>query len=137
MIQATLEVSPRLSRFFAQFGPMARTGLGLAIYDEAEGIIGLAKEKYVPVETGQLRASGHVNPPAQTADAVEVTFGFGNSAIAYAAIVHERVYRSDGVTPIHHPVGQAKYLEQAALDALPGMPERIALRFYGYLPYML
>jgi len=55
-----------------------------------------------PIETGNLRGSWYSEVKAQ-GDNIGVEVGFGAS---YAVYVHER-------TELHHPVGQAKFLEEA------------------------
>lgn len=73
-----------------------------ALTAEAELIMTDAK-KNTPVDTGTLRSSGIVTPrPADH----RVDLSFGGAASAYAAIVHERL-------DVHHPVGEAKFLENA------------------------
>ena len=86
-----------------------------ALVKEAEAIMTAAK-RLTPVDTGALRASGHV-----VADKVKarVTLGFGNSAVGYAVIVHENIMAS-------HKTGQAKYLELPLLNAVRGMDARLA-----------
>lgn len=71
---------------------------------EAELLMTKAK-MLTPVDTGALRASGHVQAPVVENGKVTVTLGFGGAAEAYAVPVHERM-------DVHHPVGQAKFLEQ-------------------------
>jgi hypothetical protein len=71
---------------------------------EAEAIMADAKE-LTPVDTGNLRASGHVRPPVLDGGQVTVTMGFGGAAAPYALYVHEDLRT-------FHNVGQAKYLEQ-------------------------
>ncbi len=91
-----------------------------AMVAEAETIMAEAKG-LTPVDTGALRASGHVNPPDVTGDSVTVTMGFGGPAIDYAIFVHENL-------EAHHPVGQAKYLEQPLMASAKDLPARIAAR---------
>lgn len=71
-----------------------------ALTTEAELIMTDAK-KNTPVDTGALRSSGLV-----TAKSNAVELSFGGAASSYAAIVHERL-------DLHHPVGEAKFLENA------------------------
>lgn len=53
----------------------------------------------VPVDKGNLRASGVVEQPSPSA----VEISFGNEAVQYALIQHEDV-------SLHHKVGEARYL---------------------------
>lgn len=93
-----------------------------ALYVEGEMIMSASKP-LVPVDTGALRSSGFVNPPAVSLGGfgkdVEVVLGYGGAAAGYAAIVHNDLSAK-------HTVGQALYLEEPSLAAIPGMPQRIA-----------
>ena len=89
-----------------------------ALYREAERIMTAAK-RLTPILTGALKGSGQVVPPTETARGASVTMGFGNSAIGYAVHVHENLQA-------HHPVGQAKFLEQPLNEARSGMDARLA-----------
>lgn len=96
----------------AQDGP---TGLVAALFQEAEIVMTVSKREYVPVDTGALRASGHVEPPLRTAHGGAVTLGYGGPSAPYAVIVHEDLTK-------RHPVGGAKYLELPLRARLQGMP---------------
>lgn len=77
----------------------------------------IATVPWVPVDTGELRASGYVAPPERRAGAVRVTAGF---SAPYAARVHEnpRAGRTGGLSPTGKryrtwaKVGQWKFLEE-------------------------
>lgn len=99
-------------------GPQA---MGQALVETAEQVMTVSKTDYVPVDTGALRASGHVQPAVWQGAKVEVEFGFGGPAAPYALYVHENL-------TAHHPVGQAKYLESPLLAAVQGMPGVMARR---------
>lgn len=98
--------------------------LGGALYREAEHIMTRSKAEFVPVDTGVLRASGHVEQPQQTPGGVSVTLGYGGAASAYALVQHERM-------DYQHTVGQAKYLSTPVLQAAAGLGQRIAARLRG------
>lgn len=87
----------------------------IAIREEAELIMTEAKRR-TPVLTGALRASGHVVEKPDGAG-----LAFGGPAAPYAVYVHENL-------EAFHRVGQAKFLESAVNEAVPGMAERIAKR---------
>ena len=94
------------------------------LYQEAEGIMAQAKE-LVPVLTGNLRDSGHVELPRVEKSSALVEIGFGSSAVQYATPVHENL-------DAHHPRGgTAKYLELPYRAALTGMEARIAAGIRG------
>jgi len=91
-----------------------------ALHAEAEIEMTEAKER-TPVEFGVLKASGHVQDPVVDSDGVSVTLAFGGAASEYAIYVHERL-------DVHHPVGQAKFLESTVLESAPHLPARVAKR---------
>ena len=79
-----------------------------ALRSVAEVWLTLAKKR-TPVDTGVLRASGHVQGPTKTGKYWQVRIVFGGPAAPYAKVVHENL-------TIHHGVGQAKYLESVTLE---------------------
>lgn len=104
-----------------QEGQGAIAAVAAALYEEGERIMGEAK-RLCPVDTGTLRASGHVSEPTVTpGDGVIVLLGFGGPAADYAVYVHERL-------DVHHPNGQAKFLSMPAEAAAAGMNTRVAAR---------
>jgi hypothetical protein len=86
----------------------------------AEDIMGDSKENFVPVCSGVLRSSGHVQRIRIGKNRVTVRMGYGGSAASYALAVHERMQ------PINRcsQVGGAKYLSLPFDKAKPGMPKR-------------
>jgi len=100
--------------------------MGRALYQEGWFIMGESKAKYVPVERGPLRASGHVLEPQKDQQGVYVIMGFGGPAVAYAVVQHERL-------DYKHRVGQAKYLERPALKRATVMDKKIAARLRARL----
>lgn len=92
----------------------------------AERIMPLARER-VPVLTGELMASSHLEQPTHHGNEVHVTMGFGGPPgignlegetnavdVDYAVYVHEDLMKA------HHG-GQAKFLESAIVDTVPDM----------------
>lgn len=73
---------------------------GNILFKEATKIMNASKP-LVPVDTGFLRQSGHVQLPFIQGDRVTVTLGY---AAEYAIYVHENLNA-------RHKVGTAKYLE--------------------------
>ena len=146
----TLDVSPLLE-VLGQLGPAAGQAAARALYQEAESIIGEAKEQ-VPVHHGILRDSGHVQLPETGPSGVTVRMGFGGAASGYALYVHEGTgpavgqpaywppraaleewARAHGIPvflvqrAIHRRgTRPAKYLERPALEAARGMEARLA-----------
>lgn len=85
-----------------------KDGLATQLYQSAEEVMAKAKE-LTPVDTGALRASGHVQPPVEDARGVSVELGFGGPAAPYAVYVHENL-------DARHTVGQAKFLEEPLMQ---------------------
>jgi hypothetical protein len=95
---------------------------------EGEAIMALSKEQFVPVDEGNLRASGTVS-----VEAGDVVLSYGGPSAPYALTVHEnpRAGKTGGLTPsgwqrkTWAQVGQWKYLETPFLTAQKGMLERL------------
>lgn len=111
---------PELRKALQRAEPLAMEALASAMFLEQEAVMAKAKER-TPVDTGVLRASGTVLRPEVEGPRVEVVAGFGGAAQGYAATVHEKL-------GVHHPVGQAKYLESAFLERAPHMASVMAAR---------
>lgn len=89
-----------------------------ALYLEGERVMADAKENYVPVLTGALKASGRVQPPKPAGNGkwtVELTFG--GPAVGYALEVHER--------PPNIGQGKNKYLQKPFRASLPKLERRL------------
>ena len=74
-----------------------------------------------PVDTGTLRGSGTVFPVQRRGSKVSVELGFGGAAggaDGYAVPVHERM-------GVHHPVGNAKFLELPVLAGARRFRQRL------------
>lgn len=97
-------------------GKEADFEIGKALFDEANEIMAQSKAGFVPVKSGALRASGHVQLPRP---GPLILFGYGGPAVPYALIQHEAHYQHPGG-------GQRKYLEIPVVAAIPGMPDRLA-----------
>ena len=89
--------------------PVVRAAAETAVEAAAELIFD-ESQRLVPVDTGALKASGKVSRDGLTA---AISYGEedaagrgGRDTAVYAPIVHERM-------DVHHPHGQAKYLEAA------------------------
>lgn len=100
-----------------------QSSLEAALYREGEEIMAKSK-RITPVDTGNLRATGHVRPPERTGTLVFVRLGFGGPAAPYAVYVHEG-------THLNFTVGQAKFLEEPIRRARRGFTKRIADRMRG------
>lgn len=114
----TFDGGDELRRVIRELGPRASRAVARALYQQGEVIMTEAKKR-TPVDTGALRASGHVHPLEITAGQVAVLLGFGGPSAPYAIYVHENLHA-------HHPVGQAKFLESAVLEAASTLGARLA-----------
>ena len=122
---------------FQQLAMMAPRALARGMYVEGEKIM-TASKKEVPVDTGALMGTGRVIPPDPTAAEPEVKIVYGGPSgvtnprtgeyVGYALWVHERLDQ------YHKPPRKAKFLEDPAKAAIPGMDERIAAEMRKELP---
>jgi len=114
----TLEGTEELLSAINAFDGLARQKLAVVLYRRAEEIMTEAKG-LTPVDTGNLKASGHVQKPVITDSGVSVTLGFGGPAAPYALPVHERL-------DVRHRIGQAKFLETPMLAAAKTLEATLA-----------
>lgn len=122
-----VEGGDALRRALIKAGELGRTALKSGLYAEGNAILGVSQVE-VPVDTGTLRSSGHVElPKDETGGRVVVEIGYGGAAQGYALIVHERMDLK------HVPPGKAKYLEDPALRAITGMGQRLSSVVYAHL----
>ena len=98
-------------------GEHAYTLMGAALQNEGE-VIMTASKRDTPVDTGRLRASGHVQPYKRSGETVEVVLAYGTD---YAVYVHE-------ITSNAHPVGRSKFLEANVNAAAAGIEAALAKR---------
>lgn len=118
IINLELKGTKEMRKALRRLGDRAEFAMKRALTTEAEKVMAKAK-RLTPVDTGALRASGHVQPPVVRPGTIEVTLGFGGPSASYAVFVHER-------TELNHTVGQAKYLEQPVNEAARGLADRLA-----------
>ena len=104
------------SRFLNETPGLVSKDVEAALMQEGENVMAESKKR-TPVDTGNLRASGHVKLPVTKAGRTSVTLGYGTD---YAIHVHER--------PARHPSGRSKFLESAVMDNAKGMPGRLRKR---------
>jgi len=96
-----------------------------ALFETATDIMNDSKDNFVPVDTTNLQASGHVDLPERKRNKVTVTMGYGGAAAAYALAVHEnpRAGKTQGTGPSGQKyktwaqVGEWKYLETPLIEA--------------------
>jgi hypothetical protein len=92
--------------------------MAVKLFAEATSIMNVSKT-LVPVDTGFLRQSGHVQLPVIEGDRISVTLGY---AAEYAIFVHENL-------AAHHKVGTAKFLEIPLISWKAGALEKVAEAF--------
>jgi hypothetical protein len=108
-----------LEQNLRQMAKAAPEASARAVYVWAEEVMAKSKE-LVPVDSGTLRGTGHVDLPVIGPTEVSVRLGYGGPAAPYALAVHEnpRSGKTGGFSPSGRPyrhyarVGQWKYLEQ-------------------------
>ena len=88
-----------------------------AIYQEGNNIMGVSKRR-TPVKWGNLKGSAHVKLPKTRGGKTSVELAYGTD---YAIYVHE-------ILTNEHPVGQAKFLESAVKEGMPGFIGRMKNR---------
>lgn len=87
-------------------GDRGMKACGAGLYAVANNIMTDSKE-HTPVDLGNLRASGYVTlPQGRGVSELVVEVGYGGTAASYAVTQHE-------ATGHVHPVGEAKFLENA------------------------
>lgn len=130
----------RTFRRLRQSGPLMRP-IAAQLFQEGERIMARSK-KQVPVDLGNLRATGFVEPPEIDGFSVSVTLGYGGTAgpgetfprpdklptgkVGYAVVVHED-------QSINHKTGSALYLERPFLDEAPSAERRLGTRIRGFI----
>jgi hypothetical protein len=107
--------------------------------EEMEGILQLAVDKYVPIDSGQLRDSKHMRGSFE-GDTVMVEGGFGpvfnERGSGYAVPVHEipePPSKSPGGRSAYHEFGSWKYLQIPFLERAGGMEARLQAHLIGEL----
>lgn len=142
MVQKTIEVQVEgleaVRQVFEQLRLKTPHAVAAALNVEGEKIMTSSKQTYVPVDTGALKASGHVKPPEISGGEISVVLAYGGPAASYALWVHEIPPPPEkswsGRSARHEPPTQWKYLETPAKAAIPGMDERLAAEMRKELP---
>jgi hypothetical protein len=132
----TVSGGDKLVETLAKLQRLAPLALGRAVYEEAEAIGNLAKDKYVPRDFGTLAGSFFRLDPVITKFGVRQVLGFGGGAVKYAWVTHEnpRAGKTGGVSPSGKKykhwadVGEWKYLEKAMNASARHLPRRLAAR---------
>jgi hypothetical protein len=126
MLTIELDGIAQLTQQLGRLAQPPTRALGEALYEEGNRIMGESVQ-LVPIDTGLLRSTAHVERPAQEGPVISVELSYGSNGLApYAAIVHWN-------TQVHHPQGQSHYLQQPLFAATAGFTERIAAPLRGAL----
>lgn len=91
-----------------------------ALYQETQVELKEVKRR-TPVDTGELRASEHVEGPTRQGKVIYTKIVAGGPSAPYAIYVHEDL-------EAFHKVGQAKFIESTILESRPYMTARVAKR---------
>lgn len=89
-----------------------------ALLQVGEEIMTNAKQNYVPVDLGALRASGYVEQRNEGSTFI-VELGFGGPSAPYALIQHENM-------SFNHTTGGPKYLERPVTERAASIPRDVA-----------
>jgi len=137
-VEVELQGTQRLLNIFERAGrdPEAKKALGQAMYGFATKVLNESK-KIVPLDTGNLRASGIVSNQRIDGDVVEVEISYGGPAAQYAGIIHEDMTLDHSPSKLTAVTkrprrGQAKYLEIPVMAAAPTFARSIAARYARY-----
>jgi len=101
--------------------PVAEQEATAELYAFAEEVMTASKE-VVPVDTGALMNTGHVQAPVRDGDTMMVTLGYGDEAVGYAIYVHENL---DPNVHWTRPGSGPKYLENPLKERQDSLPGRI------------
>ena len=118
----TVEGTRTLQRNLQLLGLEAVPAMGAGLLEEAEVIMTEAKV-LVPVDQGELRASGHVQGPEISGPNVSVAVGFGGAAAPYAVWVHEGIGPAVGRPPFFPPLEKIKaWVKRHGMDESAAYP---------------
>lgn len=98
-----------------------------ALYDEFEEILAYSRDELCPERSGRLRRTAHLSGPHIRGDRIWFVMSYGTDAngtepAPYAIYVHENV------EAYHDPPTQAKFLELALQENIPGIARRVGVR---------
>ena len=103
----------KFTRFLNETPGLIAKDVEAALYQEGQRVMAESKRR-TPVDTGNLRATGHTKLPERRGGKVSVRLAYGTD---YAIYVHE--------VPASHASGQSKFLESAVKDNAKGMTARM------------
>lgn len=111
---------------FSDAGKKIVEGVAAGLYEGA-AIIMAGADVLVPVETGTLKRSGHIEDPVMDGESVSVTCGFGYGA-GYEAVVAEEIADArspQGLSSAEHGYGFWAH-ERVIIETYKGLPAKHA-----------
>lgn len=119
-VTLTFEGSPQMAQRLQILTTQVAGATREALHDEGNRIMG-ESVRLVPIDTGNLRSTAHVERPVETGTVVEVELRYGGFGLAPYAVIVEL-----DVTMNHPHGGQSHYLTQPFNAATGGMGTRLA-----------
>jgi hypothetical protein len=107
-----------LTKILVRGGANAGRALSQALYREAALIFEESQDE-VPLDTGNLRASGKLGLPQIQGSELVVEISYGGAAADYALVVHEDLERN------YRNGKKSKYLEDPAKRRIIGLSGRL------------
>ncbi len=122
-VKFRIEVSglDKLLEKLGALAPKVKHAAETELYHIAEEIMANSKE-VVPVDTGALMSTGHVDAPVETDHGVSISMGYGGPAAPYALYVHEEL---DPNINWSRPGSGPKFLENPVISMQPDIAPRI------------
>ena len=114
-----------LQRRLEQLPPQVVFLAGIALEQEADAILEQS-QSLVPIDTGELRASGHTDPVTLTATTAQCGVRYGGPGTGQRRPEDYAIRIEFDVTLRHPRGGQAFFLSEPTFAAIQGMGERIA-----------
>jgi hypothetical protein len=101
-----------------------------ALFEEFTEILEYSRDELCPEDSGRLRATAHLSGPHIRGDRIWFVMSYGTDAngtepAPYAIYVHEDMEAD------HEPPTQAKFLETAIEENVPGLARRVGVKV-GY-----
>ncbi len=119
MAKNSVEIDAKeLTKILVRGGANAGRALSQALYREAALIFEESQDE-VPLDTGNLRASGKLGLPQIQGSELVVEISYGGAAADYALVVHEDLERN------YRNGKKSKYLEDPAKRRIIGLSGRL------------
>jgi hypothetical protein len=98
------------------------------LHEEFEQILAYSRDELCPIDSGTLRATAYLSPVKVRGDGnIQFFMSYGTNIngtkpAPYAVYVHEDIEK------YHEPPTQAKFLEDAVQESIPGLTKRVGVR---------